>query len=128
MARRSGRSWANQRGGYRTARVGELIRRIVAEALTRIDDDRLTMVSLTGVDVDRELHRSVLWFTTLDSDDDSDAAAAGALLEHSRRLRRAVSDEARLRRTPELVFRPDAVIRSAERIERLIAEGDACGG
>lgn len=126
MARRGGRGWADQRGGYRTARVGELIRRIVAEALTRIDDDRLTMVSLTGADVDRELHRAVLWFTTLDSDDDSDAA--GALLEHSRRLRQAVGDEARLRRTPELVFRPDVVIRSAERIERLIAEGDAGGG
>lgn len=116
------RSHPDHRAGHRTARVGELIRRIVAEAMEQIDDDRLAMVSVTGVDVDRHLHRAVVWFTSLGDSDDSDVGIAEAFDEHARRLRREVGEQARLRRTPELVFRPDTVLRSAERIERLLED------
>ena len=110
----------NPQAGNRTARVGELIRRIVAEELDDLDDDRLTMVSITSVDVDRELSRAIVWFTTLDGDDDPDVA--DAFDEHAGRLRKAVGDQARLRKTPALQFRADAVLRSAERIETLLGE------
>ena len=106
----------------RTARVGELIRRIVAEELEHVDDERLTLVSLTSVDVDRELHRAVCWFTTLDGDDDDEVAEAFA--EHRGRLRKAVGSQARLRTTPELEFRADTTLRSAERIETLLRSDD----
>ena len=106
----------------RTARVGELIRRIVAEELESFDDDRLSLVSITTVDVDRELHRAVIWFTTLDGA--HDPAAAEAFEEYRSRLRRAVGNQARLRRTPELEFRPDETLRSAERIETLLLNDD----
>lgn len=119
MARRRNRSWSDQRASHRTARVGELIRRIVAEEMERLDDDRLAMVSITGVGVDRDLHRAVVWFTTLDSDDDEDVAAA--FEEHRGHLRWTVGNEARLRKIPKLVFRPDEVLRTAERIEALLA-------
>ena len=104
----------------RSARVGELIRRVVAEELECLDDDRLTMVSITSVDVDRELHRAVVWFTSLHGDDDP--AIAEAFSEHRGRLRREVGSQTRLRRTPELDFRPDEVLRSAARIEELLGE------
>ena len=67
----------------RTARVGELIRRIVAEELEYLDDDRLTMVSITDVDVDRELHKAVIWFTTLDGRNtgETDGVSVGAILD-----------------------------------------------
>ena len=100
--------------------MGELIRRIVAESMEHLDDDRLAMVSVTGVDVDRDLHRAVVWFTSLGDTDEADASIAEAFEEHSSRLRRSVGDQTRLRRTPELVFRPDVALRSAERIERLL--------
>lgn len=119
--RRRARS-ANPQAGNRTARVGELIRRIVAEEIDDLEDDRLTMVSITGVEVDRELSRAIVWFTTLDGDDDPEVAAA--FTEHASRLRRAVGDQARLRRTPVLQFQPDAVLRSAERIEDLLRDDD----
>ena len=105
--------------------MGQLIRRVVAEAMERLDDPRLTMVSVTGVDVDRDLHRAIVWFTTLDGDDDADVTEA--LDEHTPRLRRCVAREARLRRTPELVFRPDVVLRAAERIEKLIHDSGSGG-
>ena len=120
MTRRAKRFQPDPRAGHRTARVGELIRRIVAESMEQLDDDRLSMVSVTGVDVDRDLHRAVVWFTSLGDTEEGDADIAEAFEEHARGLRRAVGDQTRLRRTPELVFRADAALRSAERIERLL--------
>lgn len=106
----------------RTARVGELIRRILAEQLEYLDDERLTMVSITDVDVDRELHKAVIWFTTLDGDEDPEIAEAFEELRG--RLRKAVSSQARLRQTPLLEFRADTTLRSAQRIEELLANDD----
>ena len=120
MTRRSKRFQPDHRAGHRTARVGELIRRIVAESMEELDDDRLAMVSVTGVDVDRDLHRAVVWFTSLTDTEEDDRVIAETLEEHAGHLRRAVGDQTRMRRTPELVFRPDTVLRSAERIEKLL--------
>ena len=130
MARRSHRSRGSRshldpRAGHRPARVGELIRRILAEAMESADDDRLELVSVTGVDVDGDLDRAVVWFTTLDGDDDPEILEA--FEEHSGRFRRAVSDEARLRKTPALQFRPDPSVRSGERIEMLMDDSDRFG-
>ena len=122
MTRRNRRSHPDYRADHRTARVGELIRRIVAESMEELDDDRLAMVSVTGADVDRDLHRAVVWFTSLGDTGEDDRAIAEAFSEHAGHLRRTVSEQTRLRRTPELVFRPDTVLRSAERIERLLDE------
>lgn len=121
MSRRRPRS-TDPQADNRIARVGELIRRILAEELEDLDDDRLTMVSITGVEVDRELSRAIVWFTTLDGDDDPMVAAAFA--EHAGRLRQVVADQARLRRTPALRFEADTVLRSAERIEDLLRDDD----
>lgn len=118
--RRSDRS--DPRADNRMARVGELIRRILAEALEDLDDPRLELTSITGVDVDRDLYRAVVWFTTLDGDADTEVLEA--LDQHKGRLRREVSDQARLRKTPDLQFRPDAALRTAERIESLFRELD----
>ena len=124
MTRRAKRFQPDHRAGHRTARVGELIRRVVAESMEQVDDDRLAMVSVTGVDVDRDLHRAVVWFTSLGDSEDGDTDITDAFEEHATRLRRAVGDQTRLRRTPELVFRPDTVLRSAERIEKLLEAGN----
>ena len=46
--------------GPRTARLGELLREIVAEELERIDDQRLELVSITSVEVDADLNRAIV--------------------------------------------------------------------
>ena len=43
----------NSRQYPRTARVNELLREILADNLERIDDDRLQLMTLTGIDCDR---------------------------------------------------------------------------
>jgi len=88
--------------------------------MEELDDERLSMVSITGCEVGRDLHRAVIWFTSLDTSETGDLTIVEAFDEHARRLRRSVGDQTRLRRTPELVFRPDMTLRSAERIERIL--------
>ena len=117
-----GRSRHNRSGapGTRTAKAGELIRRVVASELELIEDERLDLVSLTGVDVDRDLHKAVIYFTTFDRDDDPEIDEA--FDEYRGRLRHAVSQGTQLRRAPELEFRSDSTLRSAERIEELLRQ------
>jgi len=112
----------NPASANRTARVGELIKRIIAEELEGFDDDRLSFVSITTVDVDRELHKAVCWFTTLDGDQDPEVEEA--FDEYRGRLRKAVGNQARLRNTPQLEFKADTTLRSAERIATLLRNDD----
>ncbi len=120
MARRNSRHNSRGQVGARTAKAGERIRRVVAEELELIEDERLDLVSLTGVEVDRDLHRAVVYFTTFDRDDDP--AIVEAFEEYRGNLRHAVSQQTSLRRAPELEFRADDTLRSAERIERLLMQ------
>ena len=108
----------NQPRYPRTARLNELLREVVAEQLRLLDDDRLQMVTITQVVVDRDLHQGVVYFDTLDEDGDDDVVAA--LEEHRGRLQGAVGRQTRLKRTPHLVFAPDDVQRGAERIDGII--------
>jgi ribosome-binding factor A len=121
----------------RTARLNHLIHEIVAEEVERLDDDRLGFLTVVGVDVEPDLRHAVVWYTTLDEagdagegaeGDDAEAAAeraavvAAALDEHRGRIRSAIGRQARLKRTPELAFRPDVVIRQAERVEQILRD------
>lgn len=113
MSRRGGREYE------RSARVGQLMREILAGELDTIDDDRVFAIALTGVDVDNELEKAVVYF---DADDAEEALEA--LDEHSGRLRRAVSSQARLRKTPRLEFQLDEAVGGGGRIEDILANLD----
>ena len=117
-----GRGRHNRSGapGTRTAKAGELIRRVIASELEYIEDERLELVSLTGVDVDRDLHKAVIYFTTFDRDGDPEIDEA--VEEYRGRLRHAVSQGTQLRRAPELEFRSDSTLRSAARIEEILRQ------
>jgi ribosome-binding factor A len=100
----------------RTARLNQLVQEIVAEELGAIDDERLGLLTIVAVEVSGDLSRADAHFTTLSGDEATDAVLA-ALEEHRPRLQSAIARQARIRRTPELVFRPDEVTRQAERVE-----------
>ncbi len=123
MARRSS-SGRGRRGGHdpaagnRTAKLGGIVHRLVAEGIESIDDDRLALVSITGVDVDRDLYRAVVWFTSLN--DDHAPEIAEAFEEHGGKLRHLVATQSKLRRAPILEFQPDLALRSAGRIEDIL--------
>jgi ribosome-binding factor A len=102
----------------RVARVNELCREILADELERIEDERLELVTIINVDVDPDLRRARVDFSSLGEAEDE---AAEALEEHRHRLQSAIARQARLRNTPELRFSVDTVIARAARIEELLA-------
>lgn len=109
----------------RTARLNELFREILAVEIDRLDDERLDLVTVTEVDVDSSLDRAITYFVAPHDPDDPDAAALDAevleaLEEHRGQLRKALGQQARVKRVPELVFQVDRVVDGANRIEDIL--------
>jgi ribosome-binding factor A len=105
----------------RSARLGETLREVIADELVRIDDERLEFVTITRVDVDPEMNRGIVHFDSLSGEDGDDPIIA-AFTDHRKRLQSAIAKQVRAKKTPILSFRPDDVIRSAERIEKILRE------
>ena len=118
MARRT-RSHNSTRDYPRTARLNRLFQEILAEELERIDDERLELVTIMSVDVDGDLHRAIVYYDSLGGEDD-DERVLEVLGELRHRLQGAIGRQARVKRTPELIFEPDAVGRGAARLEEVL--------
>lgn len=103
----------------RTARLSESLREVIAEELTRIDDERLDLVTVTAIDVDPEMNRAIVFYDSL-LGEDGDGQILEALNSHRVRMQASVGRQLRAKKTPILSFRPDDVIRSAEQIERIL--------
>ncbi|MCB1001566.1 MAG: ribosome-binding factor A [Acidimicrobiales bacterium] len=107
----------------RTARLNESLREVIADELTRIDDERLDLVTITAIDVDSEMNRAIVYYDSLRGED-GDAEILEALNGHRVRIQGAVGRQVRAKKTPILTFRPDEVIRSAEHIDRILQSTD----
>lgn len=107
-------------GYVRTDRLNELLVRILAAEVERLDDDRLGLVTVTGVETDRNLSQARVFVVAEIPDDE----LVDLLEEHRVRLQRAISEQSRLRRVPPLVFVADETVRSADRIEAILRELD----
>jgi ribosome-binding factor A len=112
------------RGGHkypRSARLNETLREVIADELVRIDDERLEFVTVTSIDVDNELNRAVVFFDSL-AGESGDEAIIEALEQHRRRMQSSINRQIRAKKTPVLDFRPDDVIRAAERIDDILRD------
>lgn len=105
----------------RADRLSVSVREVVADELVRIDDERLEFVTITRVDVDTEMNRGVVYFDSLRGEE-GDSDIIEALNDQRVRIQGAVGRQVRAKKTPVLSFRPDDVIRSAERIDRILRE------
>jgi ribosome-binding factor A len=106
--------------GYpRTARLSEVLREVIADELTRIDDERLELVTVTSIDVDPEMNRAIVYFDSMFGEE-GDEGVIEALNEHRARMQASINRQMHARKTPILSFKPDEVIRSAARIEELL--------
>ncbi len=94
----------------RTARLNRLVQQIVADALEEIDDERLELVTVTSVEVEPDLRHAVVFYDSLQGEA-GDAEVLEALGEARVRLQAAIGRQARVKRTPELSFRPDLAVR-----------------
>jgi len=109
--------------GFRRAdRVAEAIREEVATFLRNEAGDRLTgFVTVTGVDVTRDLRHATV-FVSVMGEDAERAASLEALAALAAPARGHLARALRLRVAPEVKFRLDESIARAARIEALLQQ------
>jgi ribosome-binding factor A len=108
----------------RALRVNQVLRQILAEELERLADadERLRMVTVTGVDTVADLRHARVYLSSLS------AEAAAALAERRGHLQQQVGRQVRMKRTPQLEFAVDPAVVAGGRVDdvlRRIREGQA---
>lgn len=106
----------------RADRVAEGVREVVASFLAEgVKDPRVVgLVTVTGVDVTRDLRHARVYVSIMGSESQRTATFEG-LASLAPHLRTRVGRELRLRVAPEITFRLDDTIARAARIESLLA-------
>jgi len=109
----------------RTARLNESLLEVIAEELERLSDPRLELVTITGVDVSRDLSHARVFYSTLgaettDATGNVATGAAAGLQAASAHLRRVVGRQLRIRQVPALHFEADPGILAGQRIEEIL--------
>ena len=88
--------------------------------ITQVHDPRLAGISITDVNVDRELAFAEVYFSSLEGSERANEILAG--LQHAQGfLRSELAHRIELRVFPRLRFHYDPTFERAERIEKLIA-------
>jgi len=105
----------------RLDRISDRIREELSELIVmRVNDPRLSGISITGVKVDRELAYAEVFVSAIEGQERKKEVLAG--LEHaSGFLRRSLAQTIELRVFPRLRFHWDPTPERADRIERVLA-------
>ena len=105
---------------FRNQRLGNQVLRTLSELLQfETKDPRLQNVSLTAVELTRDLSVARVYFSLMDPNDDPVRAAEG-LAAASGFLRRKLGSSIKIRHVPELRFAHDDSAAEAVRIGHLI--------
>ena len=107
----------------RADRVAEAIREEIATFLAEeAKDPRITrLVTVTGVEVTRDLRHAKVFVSVLGSEEERSATMDGLASAHGV-LQAAVNRELRMKRTPTLDFVYDDTAERADRLERMLAD------
>ena len=109
----------------RSQRVGTQIQRSLSELIRgELDDPRLKSVTLTGVEVSKDLGHARVYFSLFDPGQDPDAAR-DALRRAAGLLRGRLAQALTVRHVPELDFRHDESELRAARLDALIDDAVA---
>ena len=104
----------------RARRVEEQLKRLLSEQIRReLKDPRVGLITITAVEVSRDLTHARVFFTPFAGVGDAEAALE-ALRHASGFLRHQIRKQMRLRVAPELVFQVDESIERAARLSALI--------
>ncbi len=108
----------------RTQRVGDFLQQELAQLIQReLRDPRVQMVSITGVDVSRDLTHAKVFFTQLGVDDSAGAKATTDVLNKAAGFMRSqLAHGATMRTVPRLHFRFDESVGRGRDMESLLRE------
>ncbi|MDF3935056.1 30S ribosome-binding factor RbfA [Pseudomonas citronellolis] len=119
----------------RTQRIGDQMQRELALLIQReVKDPRLGLVTITGVDVARDLSHAKVFVTVMGQDDNAEVIKQNTsiLNDAAGFLRMLLGKAMKLRTVPQLHFSYDASIRRGAElsalIERAVAEDRRHGG
>ena len=104
----------------RLLRIGDMIQRVLASQLLKeVQDPRLKLVSISGVEVSKDLAHAKIFISYLGPDEKL-LAALEALKKAGPYLRRLLAKEMDLRTVPELHFVRDETSEYGSRMSALI--------
>jgi len=107
----------------RTQRVADHLQRELAGLIQHaVRDPRLGMVSITGVDVSRDLGHAKVFYTLMEADSDAEAEQATEVLNNAAGfLRSELSRDSSMRSVPRLRFYFDNSVGRGRYMEDLIS-------
>jgi ribosome-binding factor A len=106
----------------RSRRVAEELRRILSELVRReIKDPRVRDVTITEIEVARDLSHASVFYTPLDPDADLEAIQQG-LQRAAGFMRSKLAKRMSTRTVPKLNFKYDTSIEQGDRMGRLLRE------
>ncbi|MEM7798747.1 MAG: 30S ribosome-binding factor RbfA [Chloroflexota bacterium] len=107
-------------GKIKQKRVAEQIRVILSEIiLLHVNDPRVQGITITAVDVDRELQHADVMVNALGDEERAEEVLTGLQSAQSF-LRRSLGDRLRLRKLPQLHFHWDYTLEQALQVESLL--------
>jgi ribosome-binding factor A len=106
----------------RTQRVADYLQRELAAVIQhQVRDPRLGMISITGVDVSRDLGHARVFYTVLNTDSSEDAGESTEVLNKAAGfLRSQLSRDSSMRSVPQLRFYFDSSVGRGRELEDLI--------
>lgn len=105
---------------YRPSRVGELLQAEIAHLLLRqLKDPRLSMATVSRVDVSADLRHACVYISRIGSENEQRAAIEG-FERAAGFIRSQLGKRLTLRYTPELTFQLDTTIAYGVRISRML--------
>ncbi len=108
----------------RQERTADLIQQILSEVFLReVSDPRLAGVTITEVEIDRELQYATVYVTALGGDESRDEVMSG-LESASGFLRRQVAHSLDLRAAPIIRFHWDPRLRFVDEVDQLLSQLD----
>ena len=116
-------------GVDRVRRVAELVRRELSSLIVRdFADYGIGIVSITAVDMTRDLRKAKVYVTAFDDGQDEEEIV-GILKDNVSVMRKALASRLELRRVPELDFYYDSSVQRGARLSKmidgLVSSGDA---
>jgi ribosome-binding factor A len=108
------------------ARAQKVAKRILEELsillLREVDDPRLQAISITGVEVDREMAYATIFVSSLSTTPEEIDEILSALNGARGYLRRMLASQIELRTFPQLRFQFDTTYDRGARVDELLAE------
>ena len=116
----------NNRNGAvkRTDRLNSELKKEIHEIISRrLNDPEITeMVSVTGVDVTRDLSQAKVFISVFSTDKNKQETTFNAIKKNAKKIRFELGGSMRIRTVPELSFVLDGSMEYSDKMNKLFAE------